>query len=137
MEQKYMELAIKEAIRAFNKNEVPVGCVIVQNDKILAKTYNTREKSNNILGHAEINAILKASKKLHTWKLNDCEMYVTLKPCSMCESIIKQSRLEKVYFLLDKLDFTKDYDKTKWEQLNFPNNYAEILSNFFQNKRNK
>ncbi len=132
-----MEIAIDQAKKAFKKDEVPVGAVIVKNNAIIAKSYNTREKNNDILGHAEINAIKKASKKLHTWKLDDCELYVTLKPCSMCEQIIKQSRLKKVYYLLDKLDFKKEYDKTIWQKVDFASNYPEILNQFFQNKRNK
>ena len=137
MNKKYMEIAIDQAKKAFKKDEVPVGAVIVKNNAIIAKSYNTREKNNDILGHAEINAIKKASKKLHTWKLDDCELYVTLKPCSMCEQIIKQSRLKKVYYLLDKLDFKKEYDKTIWQKVDFASNYPEILNQFFQNKRNK
>lgn len=132
-----MEIAIDQAKKAFKKDEVPVGAVIVKNNDIIAKNHNTREKNNDILGHAEINAIKKASKKLHTWKLDDCELYVTLKPCSMCEQIIKQSRLKKVYYLLDKLDFKKEYDKTIWQKVDFASNYPEILNQFFQNKRNK
>ena len=137
MNKNYMEIAIDQAKKAFKKDEVPVGAVIVKNNAIIAKSYNTREKNNDILGHAEINAIKKASKKLHTWKLDDCELYVTLKPCSMCEQIIKQSRLKKVYYLLDKLDFKKEYDKTIWQKVDFASNYPEILNQFFQNKRNK
>ena len=132
-----MEIAIDQAKKAFKKDEVPVGAVIVKNNDIIAKNHNTREKNNDILGHAEINAIKKASKKLHTWKLDDCELYVTLKPCSVCEQIIKQSRLKKVYYLLDKLDFKKEYDKTIWQKVDFASNYPEILNQFFQNKRNK
>ncbi len=135
MQEKYMNLAIKEAQKAFNRNEVPVGCVIVQNNKVIAKGYNNREKKHNILGHAEVNVITKASKKLKTWKLDDCEIYVTLKPCSMCESIIKQSRIKNVYYLLDKTTDKKEYYKTKFSQVKMVNNYAQLLANFFQNKR--
>ena len=78
MKKEYFDLAIKEAKKAYKRDEIPVGCVIVNNQKIISKAHNTREKSNNILGHAEINAIQKASKKLKTWKLDNCELYVTL-----------------------------------------------------------
>lgn len=137
MNEKYMMIAIKEAEKAYKKNEVPVGAIIVQNNKVIAKSFNTREKTHNILGHAEINTIKKASKKLRTWKLDGCEMYVTLKPCSMCETVIKQSRIKNVYYILDKLDFKKEYDKTNFKKLEFCNNYLEILNQFFRNKRNK
>lgn len=137
MNQKYMELAIEEAKKAYKKDEVPVGCVIVCDGKVIAKSYNTRERNNSVLDHAEINAIKKASKKKNTWKLDDCEMYVTLKPCSMCESIIKQSRIKNVYYLIDKFANKKEYYGTKFEQMGFANDYAKLLSDFFENKRKK
>ena len=132
---KYMEIALKEAQKAFEKEEVPIGCVIVSHDKIIAKSHNNREKKHNILGHAEIIAIKKASKRLKTWKLDNCEMYVTLKPCSMCESVIKQSRIRKVYYLLAKNATQKEYYKTEFLQISQENKYAKLLSDFFKNKR--
>ena len=137
MKQEYMEIAINEALKAFKKDEVPIGCVIIYNNKIIAKSHNTREKNNCVLDHAEINAIKKVSKKLKTWKLNECELYVTLKPCTMCENIIKQARIKKVYYLLDKLSFKKEYNNTNFEKMNFPNDYGKILNEFFKNKRKK
>lgn len=132
---KYMDLAIKEAKKAFVKDEVPIGCVLVYQDKVIAKSYNKREKKHDILGHAEIIAIKQASKKLKTWKLDDCIMYVTLKPCSMCENIIKQSRIKKVYYLLEKRPQQKEYYKTSFEKVDDINNYEKILTEFFKNKR--
>ena len=98
----YFEECLKMAKKSYRHGEVPVGAVIVKNGKIVAKSGNKKEKKYDILGHAEIIAIKKASKKLKTWKLNDCEMYVTLKPCVLCENVIKTSRISKVYYLLDK-----------------------------------
>lgn len=133
----YMDEALKQAKKAYKKDEIPVGCVIVKDNKIIAKGRNNREKKHNVLGHAEINALLRAQKKLKTWKLNDCDLYVTLKPCSMCETIIKQARIKNVYYLVDKLEFKKEYYKTNIEKLNYTNNYKEILGSFFANKRDK
>ena len=135
MIEKYMKLAIEEARKANLKDEVPIGCVIVQNDKIIARAHNNREKKHDILGHAEILAIKKASKKIKSWKLDECLMFVTLKPCSMCETIIKQSRIKKVYYILDKNSAQKEYSKTVFEKIDDDHNYAQILSNFFKNKR--
>ena len=93
-----MKMAIKEAIKAFNKNEIPVGCVIVKDDVIVAKAHNLREINNLVTSHAEILAITKANKKLNSWRLDDCDIYVTLEPCSMCSGAIIQSRIKNLYF---------------------------------------
>lgn len=101
MQEKYMEIAIKEAKKAYKKNEVPVGCVVVKNNKILAKTHNLKENKCSALYHAELIAIKKVSKKLKNWRLIDCEMYITMQPCPMCASAIKQSRIKKIYYGTD------------------------------------
>ena len=95
-DEKYMKAAIREAKKAYALEEVPIGCVIVQNDKIIARGYNRRNTDKNTLAHAEIAAIKKASKKTGDWRLEDCTMYVTLEPCQMCAGAIVQSRLGKV-----------------------------------------
>ncbi len=92
-----MKEALKEAKKAFDKEEVPVGVVIVKNGKIIAKAHNMKEEKNDTTKHAEIIAIQRASKKIDNWRLNDCEMYVTLEPCPMCAGAIIQSRIKKVY----------------------------------------
>ena len=92
-----MKQALKEAQKAYNKLEVPVGAVIVKNGKIIARGYNQKETKYDTTKHAEIIAIQKASKKLKSWRLLDCEMYVTLEPCSMCAGAIINSRIKKVY----------------------------------------
>ena len=96
IDEKYMKAAIKEAKKAYALEEVPIGCVIVQNEKIIARGYNRRNTEGNTLAHAEISAIKKASKKTGDWRLEDCIMYVTLEPCQMCAGAIVQSRLGKV-----------------------------------------
>lgn len=95
-DEKYMKAAIREAKKAYALEEVPIGCVIVQNDKIIARGYNRRNTDKNTLAHAEMSAIKKASKKTGDWRLEDCTMYVTLEPCQMCAGAIVQSRLGKV-----------------------------------------
>lgn len=97
LEEKFMKEALKEAKKAYEKLEVPVGCVIVKEGKIIARAHNLKETKLDTTKHAEILAIQKASKKLESWRLLDCEMYVTLEPCSMCAGAIINSRIKKVY----------------------------------------
>jgi len=144
--EKYMKLAYEESIKAYKKNEVPVGAIIIKNNKIIAKAKNNRQKKHNILGHAEINCIQKAEKKLKDWRLNDCVMYVTLEPCNMCSEIIKESRIKEVVFATasPKFGCVESIQKIK----NGSHNHipfvksgicceksAEILKDFFENKR--
>ena len=96
-EEKYMKLALAQAKKAYDLNEVPIGCIIVYKDEVIARGYNRRVTDKNTLSHAELNAIKKASKKLGDWRLEDCEIYVTLEPCQMCAGAIVQSRIRKVY----------------------------------------
>lgn len=98
MKLKYMNIAIKEANKSLKKGEAPIGCVIVKNDKIIAKGHNRKEKKHSALCHAELIAISKANRKLKNWRLEGCHIYITMQPCPMCASAIKQSRIEKVYF---------------------------------------
>ncbi len=98
MNLKYMELAYKNALKAYKLNEVPVGCVIVHDNKIIAQSYNKRETKQNALAHAEVIAINKACKKIGSWRLEDCDLYVTLEPCPMCAGAIIQSRIKNVYY---------------------------------------
>lgn len=96
-EEKYMREAIKQAQKAYIIEEVPIGCVIVCGDVIIGRGYNRRITDKNTLSHAELNAIKKASKKLNDWRLDNCEMFITLEPCQMCSGAIVQSRIKKVY----------------------------------------
>ena len=98
MEQhiKYMKEALRQAKKAYALGEVPIGCVIVYEDKIIARGYNRRNTDKNTLAHAEITAINRASKKMGDWRLEDCTLYVTLEPCQMCAGAIVQSRITNV-----------------------------------------
>jgi len=93
---KYMKEALKQAKKAYALGEVPIGCVIVYEDKIIARGYNRRNTDKNTLAHAEITAINRASKKMGDWRLEDCTLYVTLEPCQMCAGAIVQSRITNV-----------------------------------------
>ena len=95
--EKFMKEALKEAKKAYEKLEVPVGCVIVKDGKITARGHNLKETKKDTTQHAEIIAIQKASKKLEAWRLLDCDMYVTLEPCSMCAGAIINSRIRNLY----------------------------------------
>ena len=95
-DEKYMKQAIKQAKKAYALDEVPIGCVIVAGDKIIARGYNRRNTDKNPLAHAELSAIRKASKKTGDWRLEECTMYVTLEPCQMCAGAIVQARIPRV-----------------------------------------
>ena len=94
----YMEKAIEEAQKAYYCDEIPVGCVIVMNSKIISKGYNKKNSSNVVTQHAEIIAIEKANKKLNNWRLTDAVLYTTLEPCPMCYEVIREARIKKVVY---------------------------------------
>lgn len=146
--EKFIKEVLKEAKKAYNKGEVPVGAVIVKNGEIIAKGHNERITKNNALLHAEIVAIQKACKKLKSWRLDDCELWVSLEPCLMCSGAIMQSRIKKVVFLAKDekggaviskytiLDDKKLPFSTKYEYI--PVKEAkDILKNFFKKLRIK
>ena len=146
-EEYYMSLAIEEAKKAELADEVPIGCVIVCDDMVIARNHNHKESKNNAIYHAEVEAILEASKVKNNWNLNDCDLYVTLEPCMMCTGIINLSRIRTVYY------GTQDpkggcletvIDLKKINRLNhYPNivgnilqkECSEILTNYFRKKR--
>ena len=147
-EEKYIKLALKEAQKALLKDEVPIGCVIVKDDKIIAKGHNLRETKKSVIKHAEIVAIEKACKKLGSWRLVDCEIYVTLEPCAMCAGALTQSRIRKVYIgakdskngcigsISNILDINTTH-KVEYEYLNYCEECSEILSKFFKELRKR
>ena len=140
MDAEIFNILMENANKSLENNDVPVVAVIVKDGKVLAFGYNTREKDQNVLGHAEINTILEAQRFLNNWNLSGCDMYVTLVPCSMCLEIIKQSRIDNIYYLLDKPASKKEFYKTKMKKINdanYENKYADILSYFFKKLREK
>ncbi len=98
MDRKFMKLALDEAKIAFSKGEVPVGAVIVKNGEVIASCHNLREQKQNALSHAEMEVINLACEKLGSWRLDDCELYVTLEPCPMCTGAIINARIKTVIF---------------------------------------
>ena len=134
MNEKHFDLAIKEAEKAYKTKEVPVGCVIVKDNKIIAKAHNMVEKTKDSTMHAEMIAIRKASKKIKNWRLIDCNMYVTLEPCLMCKSAIELSRLNNVYYCVPS-DNNISIGKNKYIEYKNSNKALELLQNFFKNRR--
>lgn len=149
MHEKFMKIALAEAKKAFEKEEVPVGAVIVQNGKVVAKAHNLKETKNDTICHAEILAIQKASKKLKKWRLTDCEMYVTLEPCSMCAGALINCRLKKLYIgtmdtktgacgsVLNLLEDYKFNHEVKVETGILQEDCEKILKDFFKFLRKK
>ena len=149
MNLEYMELDFKEAEKAFKCSEVPLGAVIVKNGKIIAKTHNKKEKTHCAVNHAEILAIKLASRKLRNWRLEDCDIYITLEPCPMCASAIKQARIKNVYSAISNKDENNNFlikkifetDKVN-AAVNFINELSvkkseTLLQKFFVSRRKK
>lgn len=141
MNEKYMMLAINEAEKAYKKNDVPIGCVIVKEGRIISKAHNKKEIKKNAIMHAEIIAIAKACKKLKTWHLDDCVLYTTVEPCMMCTGAIIQSRIKKIYYSISNKSFgeLENYhlkNKKIFIQNNILNEESKkILQQFFKEKR--
>ena len=142
----YMKIALNQAEKAYKKGDVPVGAVIVKDGKVIAKSYNKKEKNKISTHHAEILAIQKACKKLKTWHLDGCELYVTLEPCLMCAGAIIQSRITKLYFSAknQKFGYVSSIDNILSEKNNhrveineglYKEESQKLLIEFFKNKR--
>lgn len=148
-DEKYMKEAIKQAKKAYALDEVPIGCVIVQNDKIIARGYNRRNTDKNTLAHAEITAIKKASKKTGDWRLEDCTLYVTLEPCQMCAGAIVQSRMKRVVIasmnpkagcagsVINLLQMSQFNHQVELEKGVLGEECSQMLSNFFKELRKR
>ena len=139
MEEKIVKILIKESLKSYKIGEVPVGCVIIKNNKIIVIGHNIKEKNKCAIHQAEINAIIKACKKNRDWRLENCKLYVTLEPCNMCKEVIRQSRIHEVYYL-NKSKFNNEiYNNitiSEIEGYNFEKeNYLLKLKQFFINKR--
>ena len=136
-DQYYMEIAYKEAKKAKNKNEIPVGTVIVENNKIISKAHNKRDKKNIVTKHAEIIAIEKANRKLHNWRLNDCVLYTTLEPCEMCKGVIKASKIKKViYAAASQCTINQEVNQMQIEDANSIKECEKIIKEMFKKIRN-
>ena len=141
----FIEMALSEARKALKKDEVPIGAVIVKDGKVIAKGYNRREKSQNALRHAEIEAINKACKKLKSWRLDGCDIFVTLEPCPMCAGAIVNARIRKVYYCCRQTTSEDDLFRQILQsnrlnhktQIEFVENKEcqKLLTDFFKSKR--
>lgn len=135
MESIIFEELKKLTDKALQENEVPIAALIIKNGAIIGRGYNKVEQSQDFMNHAEILAIKEAQQNLKSWRLNNCKMYVTLEPCSMCKEIIKKSRIDDIYYLSKQNNEIKD-GIVNYEYIN--NKYfSDLLTSFFQNKRNK
>ena len=131
-----LSLALEEAEKAREKGEVPVGAVIVKNGEIIARAHNLKETLKDPTAHAEIIAIKKACRKVGTWNLNDCELYVTLTPCNMCIAVINEARIKRVYYVVDNNKIVNNNILiTKIKDCEYEIAFSEKLSTFFKNKR--
>ncbi len=149
MNIKYLKLAIEEGKKAYDENEVPIGAVIVKNDEIISLAHNQKEKNKCSLEHAEMIAIREATKKLENWRLDDCDIYISLEPCPMCASAIKQSRIKNVYCALKNADENNTnivrqifVDNDINSSVNYycdlmPEESEKVLKKFFAEKRKK
>lgn len=145
--EKYMREAIRQAKKAYAIGEVPIGCVIVYEDKIIGRGYNRRTIDKNPLAHAELIAIKKASKKMGDWRLEECTMYVTLEPCQMCSGAIVQARMKKVVVgcmnpkagcagsILNLLQVEKFNHQVELETGVLGEECSEMMKNFFRELR--
>lgn len=137
--EKYIQLLYKLARKAARNGDVPVSAIILKNDRIIATGYNNRQKKSVVLGHAEVNAIIKAERKLGDFRLNDCILLTTLKPCKMCQSIIEAARIKEIYYILDQKG-VESYQKANFKQLNHKDNvfiakYQLLFDDFFRKLR--
>lgn len=140
MKQEYYDILLKEAKKSLKSNDVPVSAIIVENDKIISKAHNSREKYKNVLKHAELIALEKACKLRKNWHLENCEIYITMEPCLMCINAISQARIKKIYYILpnNKYKEIQNAMNNKIELIEvkkYQSDINEILKFFFKDKR--
>lgn len=140
MNNEYMKYAVMLANKAYKSQNVPVGAVIVKDNKIISCGYNKKNSKNISLLHAEIIAIYKACKKFNRWILDDCDIYVTMKPCNMCYYALAETRIRNVYYIMNS-EYEKNLEKNgnyiNFHKCNDEFDYNLIVNNFFKNLRNK
>ncbi len=144
-----MKIAYKEALKAFAEDEVPVGCVIVKGERVVARAHNQKEKKNCAVSHAEIECIRKAAKKTGNWNLKGCTIYVTLEPCMMCTGALINSRIDRIVYACRDPKGGALVSNVRIKEINGLNHYpsyeegmmekecSQLLKDFFRNKRQK
>lgn len=149
IDEKYMRQAINQAKKAYALNEVPIGCVIVCDNKIIARGYNRRNTDKTTLSHAEINAIKKAAKKLGDWRLEGCTIYITLEPCQMCAGALVQARIDRAVVgamnpkagcagsVINLLQMKQFNHQVEFESGVLEEECTQLLQNFFKDLREK
>lgn len=139
MNDKIIKKIFKLAKKSLKKNEFPVAAIIYCGNHIISCGYNTRNLSEQTIDHAEINAIRKANKKLKSWRLTNTCMLVTLEPCDMCKAVIREARIDRVYYLVSRYNYKKQNKCSIFEYLYYNGyeieNYKRDIKNFFVNKR--
>ena len=130
---KYIDILKKLNKKAIKYGDIPVSAIVICNDKIISKAYNSKYKTNNPLAHAEIIAIKRAAKKLKTPNLIDCTLLVTLEPCSMCKEVIKESKIKTVYYLVD--NDKKINNNTIYKKIDSDPYFSKEIKEFFKDKR--
>ncbi len=137
---KFVKKIIELAEKSYVNDDIPVGAIIVKNDEIIGYGFNTRNAKKSVVGHAEISAIEMACGNIGDWRLDDCVMYVTLKPCMMCTGAIVECRLKKVFYLCDRTNVCfdcNDYvNASMIDDIESRDKYIKILQSFFENRRN-
>ena len=146
MKDDFINIALHEAKKAYKINEVPVGAVMVLDGKVIAKAHNLKRNTNNVMNHADIMCINEASKQIGDWRLNECEMYVTLEPCPMCAGALVQARVRKIYIgsesniksnkdIIQKILQNSEYNH--FVEIEYLNNKdcSQILTDFFSDQR--
>ena len=144
----FMKIALEEAHKAYEKNEVPIGAIIVKNGEVIARAHNTRECDQSALAHAEMIAIQRANDALESWRLDSCSLYVTIEPCQMCSGAIIQSRIENVYY--GAVDLKSGAHQSILNLFEYPFNHkvnvvggvlneecSNLMTSFFKQLRNK
>ena len=141
MKREYLELLINLSAKAYSEDESPIAAIIVKDGEIISQAHNQRNSTNSTISHAEIIAITEANRKLENWRLNNCTMYVTVQPCEMCQTVIKEARIEKVFYIVDRDVIKKQHSKTLFVKCaneidnSVVTDYKNLLADFWKNKR--
>ena len=137
----YVGRIVELAKNAYENGDIPVGAIIVKNGKVIGEGLNTRNSTKSVIGHAEIAAIEMACQNIGDWRLDNCDLYITLKPCMMCTGAVVEARIRKVYYLCDRTNVrfnsSKYISSEKIDAGDINKEYMKLLQSFFEKRRNK